>query len=44
MDNPGKLAKLGTQDEDKQNKNTIQYEMETTTRNQTPQMEQHAPS
>jgi hypothetical protein len=35
MDNPGKLATLGTQDEEKQNKNTIQYELDATTRNQT---------
>ena len=26
MDNPEKLATQGTQDEDKQNKNTTQYE------------------
>ena len=25
MDNPGKLATQGTQDKDKQNKNTTQY-------------------
>ena len=35
MDNPGKLATLGTQDEDKQNKNTIQYPLYTTMRKQT---------
>ena len=35
MDNPGKLATLGTQDEEKQNKNTIQYALDATTRNQT---------
>jgi hypothetical protein len=28
MDNPGKLATLGTQDEEKQNKNTIQYALD----------------
>jgi hypothetical protein len=31
MDNPGKLATLGTQDEEKQNKNTIQYALDATT-------------
>jgi len=30
MDNPEKLATEGTQDEDKQNKNTAQYVMDTT--------------
>jgi len=30
MDNPGKLATLETQDEDKQNKNTTQYMLYTT--------------
>ena len=35
MDNPGKLAAQGTQDEDKQNKNTTQYVLDTTTRKQT---------
>jgi hypothetical protein len=35
MDNPEKLATLGTQDEDKQNKNTTQYVMDTTMRKQT---------
>ena len=30
MSNPGKLATLGTQDEDKQNKNTTQYMLDTT--------------
>jgi hypothetical protein len=34
MDNPEKLATLGTQDEDKQNKNTIQYELDATTHKQ----------
>jgi len=32
MDNPEKLATFGTQDEDKQNKNTIQYVSDTTLR------------
>jgi hypothetical protein len=35
MDNPEKLATLGTQDEDKQNKNTTQHVLDTTTRKQT---------
>ena len=35
MDNPEKLATLGRQDEDKQNKNTIQYELNATTHKQT---------
>jgi hypothetical protein len=35
MDNPEKLATLGIQDEDKQNKNTIQYELDATTHTQT---------
>jgi len=30
MENPEKLAKQGTQDEDKQNKNTTQYVLDTT--------------
>jgi hypothetical protein len=30
MDNPEKLATQGTQDEDKQNKNTTQYVLSTT--------------
>jgi hypothetical protein len=30
MDNPEKLATYGTQDEDKQNKNTKQYLLDTT--------------
>ncbi len=34
MDNPEKLATQGTQDEDKQNKNTTQYVLDTTTRKQ----------
>ena len=29
MDNPEDLAKLGTQNEDKQNKNTTPYELDT---------------
>jgi hypothetical protein len=36
MDNPEKLATLGTPDEDKQNKNTIQYELDATVHKQTP--------
>jgi hypothetical protein len=35
MDNPQKLAAYGTQDEDKQNKNTTQYVLDTTLRKQT---------
>ena len=35
MGNPEKLATLRTQDEDKQNKSTIQYLLGTTTREQT---------
>ena len=35
MDNPEKLATQGTQDEDKQNKNTTQDRLYTTTRKQT---------
>jgi len=35
MDNPENPATLGTQDEDKQNKNTTQYELDTTIRKQT---------
>ena len=35
MDNPKKLATQGTQDEEKQNKNTTQYELDTTIRKQT---------
>ena len=35
MDNPEKLTTQGTQDEDKQNKNTIQYLLDTTMRKQT---------
>jgi hypothetical protein len=34
MDNPEKLATQGTQDEDKQNKNTTQYVFDTTIRKQ----------
>ena len=30
MDNPEKLATQGTQDEEKQNKNTTQYVLDTT--------------
>ena len=35
MDTPEKLATLGTQDEEKQNKNTTQYVLDTTIRKQT---------
>jgi hypothetical protein len=35
MDIPEKLVKWGTQDEEKQNKNTIQYVLDTTIREQT---------
>ena len=35
MDNPDKLETQGTQDEDKHNKNTTQYVLDTTTRKQT---------
>jgi hypothetical protein len=35
MDNPEKLATLGTQDEDKQNKNATKYVLDTTMRKQT---------
>jgi hypothetical protein len=35
MDNPEKLATYGTQDEDKQNKNTTQYVLDGTIRKQT---------
>ena len=35
MDNPKKLATYGTQDEDKQNKHTTQYVLDTTIRTQT---------
>ena len=35
MDNPEKLALWGTQDEEKQDKNTTQYLLDTTTRKQT---------
>jgi hypothetical protein len=35
MDNPEKLATSGTQDEEKQNKNTTQYVMDTTIHKQT---------
>jgi hypothetical protein len=34
MDNPEKLATSGTQDEEKQNKNTTQYVLDTTIRKQ----------
>jgi hypothetical protein len=35
MDNPDKLETYGTQDEDKHNKNTTQYVLDTTTHKQT---------
>ena len=35
MDNLEKLARRGTQDEDKQNKNTTQYELDITLHKQT---------
>ena len=35
MDNPEKLATYGTRDEEKQNKNTTQYVLDTTMRKQT---------
>jgi hypothetical protein len=35
MDNSEKLTTWGTQDEDKQNKNTTQYVLDTTIRKQT---------
>ena len=35
MDNPEKLGTQGTQDEDKENKNTTQYVSDTTIRKQT---------
>ena len=35
MDNPEKLATQGTQDEEKQSKNTAQYVLDTTIRKQT---------
>jgi hypothetical protein len=35
MDNPEKLATRGTQDEEKQNKNTTEYALDTTIRKQT---------
>jgi hypothetical protein len=34
MENPEKLATQDTQDEEKQNKNTIEYVLDTTIRNQ----------
>ena len=34
MDNPEKLATQGTQDEEKKNKNTTQYVLDTTMRKQ----------
>ena len=34
MDNPEELATQGTQDEDKHNKNTTQYVLDTTVRKQ----------
>jgi hypothetical protein len=36
MENPEKLATMGMQAEDKQNKNTKQYELDATTHTQTP--------
>jgi hypothetical protein len=35
MDNPGKMTTFGTQDEEKQNKNTTQYVLNTTIRKKT---------
>jgi len=35
MDNPEKLATSGTQDEDRQTKNTAQYMLDSTIRKQT---------
>jgi hypothetical protein len=35
MDNPEKLATEGTQDEEKQHKNTTQHQLDTTTRKET---------
>ena len=35
MDNPEKLVTYGTQDEEKQNKNTTQYVLDTIIRKQT---------
>ena len=35
MDNPEKLVTQGTQDKEKQNKNTTQYVLDTTMRKQT---------
>jgi hypothetical protein len=35
MDNPENLSTYGTQEEDKQNENTTQYVLHTTTRKQT---------
>jgi hypothetical protein len=35
MDNPEKLTTLGTQDEEKQSKNTTQYVLNTTIRKKT---------
>jgi hypothetical protein len=35
MDNPEKLATYGTQDEEKRNKDTTQYVLDTTMGNQT---------
>ena len=35
MNNPEKLATYGTQDEEKQSKNTTQYVLDTTIRKQT---------
>ena len=38
MDNPDKLATLGTQDEEKHNNNTTYYVLDTTMRKKTPQI------
>ena len=38
MDNPEKLATQGTQDEDKQSKDTTQYVLNTAIRKQTQQL------
>ena len=40
MDNPEKVATQGTQDEEKQNKNTTQYVTDTTTHKQTRDLKQ----
>ena len=41
MDNPVTLAALGTQDENKQNKNITQYVLDTTIRKQTQYVNKH---